>query len=123
MFKFDFNHCSASPVILIAPPRPTLGLFLAFSVSHIYMLSLLALDAKRVFKAWFLAVTPLVSFIISSWNEKAAIPFLTKKVPTNGSSIDTGSPLLTLSERNLKTYSQPLRLVSLDVPLYTATSM
>ena len=60
-----------------------------------------------------LAVTPLVSSFRLSLNETAAILDLTKKVPTKGISNETDSPFLTLSERNLNTYSQPFLHISL----------
>jgi hypothetical protein len=56
-------------------------------------------------------------------NDIAATPPLTTNYPTNGISIDTDSPLRTLSERNLKTCSQPVLHVSLFYPDKNATSV
>lgn len=113
ILRFDFNQFSASPVNLSAPPKPRLGFYLFWLWSCIYKLCLFTLEANNLLTKWLFAVTPLVSSCRSSLNEIAATPDLTINYPINGISIDTGSPFLTLSERNLNTYSQPFLQLSL----------
>jgi len=71
------------------------------------------LDENSLLTKWFFAVTPLVSSAISALKEIAAVLFLRIKVPTKGSSIVAGSPLLALSDRKRKTCSHPFLQMSL----------
>jgi hypothetical protein len=65
------------------------------------MFNLFTLLEKSLLTVWFLAVVPFVSSSNSWLNYTAAMPPLIIRVPTNGISIVTTSPFLTLSDKNL----------------------